>query len=96
MVWIHGGGNNAGTSAQTYYDGSAFARDGVVLVSFNYRLGALGFLTHPAMPGANFGLLDQLAALRWVKRNIEAFGGDPDNVTVFGESAGGTDILTVD
>ena len=93
MVWIHGGGNNTGTSAQTYYDGSAFARDGVVLVSFNYRLGALGFLTHPAIPGANFGLLDQLAALQWVKRNIEAFGGDPNNVTVFGESAGGTDIL---
>jgi para-nitrobenzyl esterase len=93
MVWIHGGGNNAGTSAQTYYDGSAFARDGVVLVSFNYRLGALGFLTHPDIPGANFGLLDQLAALEWVKRNIKAFDGDPNNVTVFGESAGGLDIL---
>jgi len=93
MVWIHGGGNNAGTSAQTYYDGSAFAHDGVVLVSFNYRLGALGFLTHPDIPGANFGLLDQLAALDWVKRNIKAFDGDPNNVTVFGESAGGLDIL---
>ena len=93
MVWIHGGGNSAGTSAQTYYDGTSFARDGVVLVSFNYRLGALGFFTHPALQGANFGLLDQLAALAWVKRNIGAFGGDPNNITVFGESAGGTDIL---
>ena len=95
MVWIHGGGNSTGTSAQTYYDGTAFARDGVVLVSFNYRLGALGFFTHPATKAANFGLQDQLAALRWVKQNIKAFGGDPGNVTVFGESAGGTDILTL-
>jgi para-nitrobenzyl esterase len=95
MVWIHGGGNNSGTSAQTYYDGTAFARDGVVLVSFNYRLGALGFFTHPAIKGANFGLQDQLAALQWVKQNIKPFGGNPNNITVFGESAGGTDILTL-
>jgi para-nitrobenzyl esterase len=95
MVWIHGGGNNSGTKAQTYYDGTAFARDGVVLVSCNYRLGALGFFTHPAMKGSNFGLLDQLVALQWVKQNIKAFGGGPGNVTVFGESAGGTDILTL-
>jgi para-nitrobenzyl esterase len=100
MVWIHGGGNNRGTSAQTYYDGSAFARDGIVLVSLNYRLGLFGFFAHPALTAqaghgarANFGLLDQLAALQWVKRNIAAFGGDPRNVTVFGESSGGADIV---
>jgi para-nitrobenzyl esterase len=100
MVWIHGGGNDGGTSAQTYYDGGSFARDGVVLVSLNYRLGVFGFFAHPALTAAagsgaraNFGLLDQLAALRWVGRNIRAFGGDPRNVTVFGESAGGADIL---
>jgi para-nitrobenzyl esterase len=103
MVWIHGGGNTAGFGARRYYDGSTFARDGVVLVSINYRLGRLGFFAHPALThesGAqealgNYGLLDQLAALAWVKRNIKAFGGDPANVTVFGESAGGQDILTL-
>jgi len=103
MVWIHGGGNTAGFSARRYYDGASFARDGVVLVSINYRLGRLGFFAHPALTresdaaGAlgNYALLDQLAALAWVKRNIKAFGGDPTNVTVFGESAGGEDILTL-
>ena len=101
MVWVHGGGNIAGGSADTYYDGAAFARDGVVLVSINYRLGALGFFAHPALtaeasagePVGNYGLMDQVAALGWVKRNIAAFGGDPANVTVFGESAGGEDIV---
>jgi para-nitrobenzyl esterase len=100
MVWIHGGGNVEGSSADTYYDGGVFAKDGVVLVSFNYRLGWLGFFEHPALSReagsgskGNYGLLDQLAALQWVQRNIAAFGGDSRNVTLFGESAGGEDVL---
>jgi para-nitrobenzyl esterase len=99
MVWIHGGGFVNGGSSPLVYDGSEFAKSGVVLVSFNYRLGNFGFFAHPALsaeqPGAllgNYGLMDQIAALEWVKRNIAAFGGDPDNVTVFGESAGGISI----
>ena len=93
MVWIHGGGNQNGSSAVKYYDGEAFARDGIVLVSLNYRLGKLGFEPHNGE--ANFGLWDQVAALQWVKRNITVFGGDPTNVTVFGESAGGQDTLAL-
>jgi para-nitrobenzyl esterase len=93
MVWIHGGGNEAGSSAVKYYDGEAFARDGIVLVSLNYRLGRLGFEPHNGE--ANFGLWDQVAALQWVKKNIAVFGGDPTNVTVFGESAGGQDTLAL-
>jgi len=93
MVWIHGGGNQTGSSAVKYYDGAAFARDGVVLVSLNYRLGKLGFEPHDG--AANFGLWDQVAALKWVKKNIAVFGGDPGNVTVFGESAGGQDTLAL-
>jgi len=93
MVWIHGGGNQTGSSAVKYYDGAAFARDGIVLVSLNYRLGKLGFEPHGGE--ANFGLWDQLAALEWVKKNIAAFGGDPANVTLFGESAGGQDTLAL-
>jgi para-nitrobenzyl esterase len=91
MVWIHGGSLRNGSSAVATYDGHAFARDGVVLVSINYRLGLEGFAHMPdAVP--NRGLLDQIAALRWVRDNIAAFGGDPDNVTVFGESAGAISI----
>jgi para-nitrobenzyl esterase len=94
MVWIHGGGFVAGAGSQNLYDGSRFARDGVVLVTINYRLGAMGFFSHPALHGGgNFGLMDQIAALEWVKRNIAAFGGDPRRVTVFGESAGGDSVL---
>ena len=93
MVWIHGGGNQNGSSADSYYDGAAFARDGVVLVSLNYRLGAMGFQAHNGE--ANFGLWDQVAALGWVRDNITAFGGDPGNVTLFGESAGGQDTLVL-
>ncbi|HJW42430.1 MAG TPA: carboxylesterase family protein, partial [Rhizomicrobium sp.] len=101
MVWIHGGAHRFGSSASQLYDGTEFSRDGVVLVSINYRLGLLGYFAHPALtkaaaPGAppgNYGQMDQIAALAWVKRNIAAFGGDPDNVTVFGESAGGSSIL---
>ena len=92
MVWIHGGGFQFGSSANPATDGSLLAAKGVVVVSFNYRLGVFGFLAHPDLdtqaPSGNYGLQDQLAALRWVKANIAAFGGDPDNVTLFGESAG--------
>ncbi|MYS37853.1 carboxylesterase type B [Streptomyces sp. KhCrAH-43] len=87
LVWIHGGSLLHGSSALPLYDGTAFARDGVVLVSVNYRLGVEGFGVLPDAP-ANRGLLDQLAALAWVRDNIAAFGGDPDRVTVCGESAG--------
>jgi len=103
MVWIFGGGNTAGANSIAPNDGTAFARDGVVLVSVNYRLGALGFFAHPALtreagadaPLGSYGTMDQIAALKWVRRNIKAFGGDPDNVTIFGESAGGWDTLTL-
>jgi para-nitrobenzyl esterase len=95
MVWIHGGGFQAGAGAEPRHDGDAFARKGVVLVTFNYRLGVFGFLAHPELTkesgrnaSGNYGLLDQIAALRWVQDNIAAFGGDPGNVTIFGESAG--------
>lgn len=93
MVWLHGGGFQFGSSAQPTYDGAALARRGVIVVTLNYRLGVLGFLAHPSLdaeetPSGNYGLRDQIAALRWVRRNIGAFGGDNANVTVFGESAG--------
>ena len=94
MVWIHGGGNTVGAGSQPRVNGEHLARIGdVVVVTVNYRLGALGFL-HAAELGAsgNEALLDQAAALRWVRAEIEAFGGDPGNVTVFGQSAGGFDI----
>lgn len=89
MVYLHGGGFVLGSGAAPAFDGTTFARSGVVLVTINYRLGAGGFL---ALSGGstNLGLRDQLAALRWVRDNIAAFGGNPDNVTLFGESAGGT------
>lgn len=101
MVWIHGGAFRFGSGESPLYDGTRFAQDGVILVTFNYRLGLLGFFAHPALtraaspnaPLGNYGSMDQLAALRWVKRNIARFGGDPANVTVFGESAGGSSIL---
>ena len=95
MVWIHGGTLIWGSGHSKMYDGREFARRGVVLVSINYRLGVLGYLAHPALSrespegvSGNYGLLDQIAALHWVRRNIAAFGGDPRNVTIFGESAG--------
>jgi para-nitrobenzyl esterase len=95
IVWIHGGSLRIGGSAQSMYDGSEFAGRGVVFVSLNYRLGALGWLAHPGLNAespdgisGNYGLLDQVAALEWVRDNISAFGGDPANVTVMGESAG--------
>jgi para-nitrobenzyl esterase len=95
MVWIHGGALTRGSGANRTYNGTAFARKGVVLVTINYRLGPLGYLAHPELTAespqhssGNYGVLDQLAALKWVQRNIAAFGGDAKNVTIFGESAG--------
>ena len=101
MVWIHGGAFIIGAGSQKLYDGAALARRGVVVVTFNYRLGALGFFAHPALGNdgtngvVNFALLDQIAALRWVQENIASFGGDASNVTVFGESAGGQSVLAL-
>ena len=99
MVSIHGGGLNQGYGHKGYSDGEGFANRNVVLVSLNYRLGALGFLAHPDLSAesprgvsGNYGLFDQIAALHWVKKNIKAFGGDPNKVTIFGESAGGTSV----
>jgi para-nitrobenzyl esterase len=95
MVWIHGGGFQAGAGAEPRHDGLAFARKNVVLVTLNYRLGVFGFFSHPELTresgrsaSGNYAMLDQVAALRWVKDNIAAFGGNPGNVTIFGESAG--------
>ena len=97
MVWIHGGALVSGESND--YDPTQLVADGVTVVTINYRLGALGFLAHPALADANgqsgdYGLMDQQAALRWVQRNIAGFGGNPHNVTVFGESAGGLSTLS--
>ena len=102
MVWIYGGGYVNGGSSPAVYDGSQFAKQGVVFVSFNYRLGRFGFFAHPALtaeagsaPLGNYAFLDQIAALKWVQNNIAAFGGDPNKVTLFGESAGGGSVLTM-
>ncbi len=100
MVWIHGGANMFGSGSEPFYDGAAFARRGIVLVTINYRLGYLGFFGHPALKEGggnlvNYGLLDQIAALKWVKDNITAYGGDPARVTMFGESAGGGAVLNL-
>lgn len=94
MVWIYGGAFSNGNSAIPMYDGHPFARDGVVLVTFNYRLGVEGFAALPGAP-ANRGLLDQVAALEWVQDNIASFGGDPTNVTIFGESAGAMSVTSL-
>lgn len=95
MVWIHGGSLLTGASGSPFYDGAKLAEEGVVVVSINYRLGVFGFFAHPELTAeshhaasGNYGLLDQIEALRWVERNIASFGGDPGNVTIFGESAG--------
>jgi len=99
MIWIHGGTLIWGTGHSPSYNGRAFAQRGVILVSINYRLGVLGYLAHPELSresadgvSGNYGLLDQIAALRWVRANIAAFGGDPANVTIFGESAGALSV----
>ena len=99
MVWIHGGTLIWGSGHSKMYDGQEFAKRGVVLVSINYRLGVLGYLAHPELSkespddtSGNYGLLDQIQALQWVRANIAAFGGDPKNVTIFGESAGALSV----
>src|SRR5262249_8318555 len=99
MVWIHGGSNLNGAGSQPEFDGSHLAGKGVVVVTINYRLDVFGFLAHPELTkesgtnsSGNYALLDQIAALKWVQRNIRAFGGDPDRVTLFGESAGAFDV----
>jgi para-nitrobenzyl esterase len=101
MVWIHGGGHSIGSSSERFYDGVPLAKEGVVLVTINYRLGRLGFFAHPLLmteaksrgePFGSYGIMDQIAALQWVKRNIANFGGDPDQVTIFGESGGGRSV----
>lgn len=99
IVWIHGGSLTGGYSGEPLYDGTRLAREGAVVVSVNYRLGVLGYLAHPELSAesphgvsGNYGLLDQIEALRWVARNIGAFGGDPSNVTIAGESAGALSV----
>lgn len=97
MLWIYGGSFVRGDGANPMFDGAALARRGVIVVTFNYRLGRLGWFAHPALtregvPTGNFGLMDQIAALKWVRDNIAAFGGDPANVTIFGESAGAMSV----
>ena len=99
MVWIHGGAFVFGSGSQADFSGSQFARQGVILVTCNYRLGRLGFFAFPALnsehpeePKGNYAYMDQIAALQWVKKNIAAFGGNPDNVAIFGESAGGVSV----
>ena len=101
-LWIHGGGYTAGWSFEPEMDGEEWAAHGGVLVSCNYRLGILGFLAHPALSAesphgvsGNYGMLDQIAALKWVKRNIAAFGGDPDRITIMGQSAGAMSVQTL-
>lgn len=100
MVWIHGGSLAGGFSHEPIYDGTKFAEQGVIVVSINYRVGVLGYLAHPGLSAesptgisGNYGLMDQIEALRWVQKNIEAFGGDPANVTIAGESAGGLSVM---
>ena len=101
MVWIHGGAFKIGEGRSKMYDGGPLAKKGAVVVTFNYRVGFLGFFTHSALERPkintpiNFGLLDQIAALNWVKANIASFGGDPSNVTIFGESAGAMSVLSL-
>ncbi|MEQ7918569.1 carboxylesterase family protein [Xanthomonas sp. WHRI 1810A] len=103
MVWIYGGGFLNGGASTPVYSGEPLAREGIVVVSFNYRVGRFGFFAHPQLdkqragkePIGNYGFMDQIAALEWVKRNIASFGGDPDNVTLVGESAGGMSVHTL-
>ncbi|ESQ92873.1 hypothetical protein ABENE_07150 [Asticcacaulis benevestitus DSM 16100 = ATCC BAA-896] len=99
LVYIYGGGFKAGDSSEKRYDGAALAKRGIVVVTLNYRLGVFGFLSHPELSAAsphhasgNYGLLDQASAIAWVKRNIAAFGGDPDHITIGGESAGSMSV----
>ena len=100
FVWIHGGALATGSSREQMYDGRKLAERGMVVVSINYRLGVLGWLAHPELSAensdhlsGNYGLMDQIAALRWIKDNIRSFGGDPSNVTIAGESAGALSVM---
>jgi para-nitrobenzyl esterase len=102
MVWIHGGALTRGSGAHAVYDGTSFAKKGIVLVTINYRLGPFGYLAHPDLTAespnhssGNYGVLDQIAALKWVQRNIATFGGNPGRVTIFGESAGSWSVNTL-
>jgi para-nitrobenzyl esterase len=102
MVWIHGGGFTGGSGSSPQNFGNQFAKQGIILVTFNYRLGRLGFFAFPALskehpeePKGNYAYMDQIAALKWIKQNITAFGGDPNNVTIFGFSAGGVSVHTL-
>ncbi|MHA8106949.1 carboxylesterase/lipase family protein [Aquirufa sp. 5-AUSEE-100C1] len=99
MVWIHGGGFTGGSGSSPQNFGNSFAKQGVILVTINYRLGRLGYFAHPALskefpnePKGNYGYMDQIAALKWIQNNIESFGGNPKNVTIFGFSAGGVSV----
>lgn len=99
LFWVHGGGLTGGYGFEPEFDGEAFCREGVILVTFNYRLGIFGFFSHknlsqesPQHTSGNYGHLDQVAALKWVKRNIANFGGDPQNITIFGQSAGAASV----
>lgn len=102
MVWIYGGGYNAGFGGEERHNGARLAQKGAVVITFNYRLGIFGFLSHPALAAetpegasGNYAILDQIAALQWVQRNIARFGGDPSRVTIFGESAGGSSVAAL-
>ena len=101
-LWIHGGGYREGWGSEPEFDGQEWASKDVVLVTINYRLGVFGFLTHPELTAesphgvsGNYGILDQIESLRWIQKNIEQFGGDPNNVTIFGQSAGGGSVRTI-
>jgi para-nitrobenzyl esterase len=102
MVWIYGGGYQYGSASEIQYGGASLAKKGVVVVTVNYRVGAFGFLSHPQLAAespegstGHYGILDNIAALEWVQRNIAAFGGDPSRVTIFGESAGGNSVVAL-
>ena len=102
MVWFHGGAHTSGQGHSPIFDGSELAGQGVILVTINYRLGPFGFLAHPLLAGesmhssaGNYGLLDKIAALKWVQNNAAAFGGDPNNVTIFGQSAGSQSVCAL-
>ena len=102
MVFIHGGGNVRGAASENQYDGAYLAKKGVVFVSFNYRMGVFGFMAHPELTAesdhhssGNYAILDQIAALQWIQRNIANFGGDPGNVMIFGHSAGAANVCSL-
>jgi para-nitrobenzyl esterase len=102
MVFIHGGGNTRGAASENQYDGAYLAKKGVVFVSFNYRMNVFGFMAHPELSAesehhssGNYAILDQIAALQWIQRNIDKFGGDPNTVMIFGHSAGASNVNTL-